>query len=428
MSDFPDQSPETAEPPLAGSPPLQGERVAFTGTLAAMTHKEAFDWVHKNGGQATQNVSRQTTMLVVGEEGWALESDGRASKKLRQVLAWNLDDGDCRVVREADWLHLIGLDERRQDVRREYTPAMLSRLLNVPVNRIRRWETIGLLRAVRSVGRLPLFDYREVTGARRIAELLESGVDENHLRNSVEALRAILPADAASVSDMPVESRAARLLYRDRRGLLEPATGQRCFEFQSETDSDSDESDVEPPPVINFPLASSHECDDALNTRSAEEWFEEGCRLLEDHQPLAAAEAFRLSLLEEPNRPSAHFYLAECLYRAGNRLGALERYYAAVEIDREFVEAWTQIGCVLAELDEPAAALDAFQFALRVHPENPDAHWHIADLLWRRDEKEKAVPHWEAYLERDADGPWAETARQRLDEATTSTDPPASRD
>lgn len=416
MSEALHQSETATDPQLADSPVLQGERVAFTGTLAAMTHREAFEWVEKTGGKATQNVSRKTTLLVVGEEGWALEPDGKASKKLRQVLAWNLDDGDCRIMREPDWLHLIGANDRRPEVQREYTPAMLSRLLNVPVNRIRRWESIGLLRATRTVGRLPLFDYREVTGARRIVELLDNGVGERSLQRSVAALRAILPENADSVSTMPVESRGAKVLYRDDIGLLEPATGQRCFEFEAKQPEADDDSDS-----MRLPIAEANGSSNGHPQRSAEEWKREGDRLLEANQPREAAEAFRLALMDRPECATTQFQLAECLYRMGNRSGAIERYYTAVERDHEFVEAWTQLGCVLAEMDDQPAALDAFRIALQIHPENADAHWHTADLLWRRDRKSQSKPHWEAYLQHDADGPWAQTARQRLDDIDSET-------
>lgn len=69
---------------LQGSPALQGERVVFTGTLASMTHQKAWEFVEQHGGQAAQHVSRQTTLLVVGEEGWPLEADGSPSVNLSQ--------------------------------------------------------------------------------------------------------------------------------------------------------------------------------------------------------------------------------------------------------------------------------------------------------------------------------------------------------
>ena len=67
-----DRSNEEAPRLEAGSSCLRGDRVSFTGTLASMTHRQAHELVAQHGGEATAHVSKQTTMLVVGEEGWPL--------------------------------------------------------------------------------------------------------------------------------------------------------------------------------------------------------------------------------------------------------------------------------------------------------------------------------------------------------------------
>ena len=420
MSDTSGEQPQSrSDAEVADSPVLLGERVVFTGTLASMTHREAFERVTRDGGDTTQNVSRQTTMLVLGEEGWPLEEDGQPSQKLLQVLQMQQSGHSCRILQEAEWLHLVGLDERRSEVRGEHTPAMLSRLLKVPVNRIRRWERMGLLQASRNVGRLPLFDYREVTGARRIAELLDSGIHENRLLSAVRILRSVLPDGAASVSEIPVVSQNAKLLYRDGRGLLDPETRQRCFDFgppAGETSDVPEDGSSAGSHAEILQLADAAVSEDEAATPESEwtaaEWFHQGCRLLEDNRPDSAVEAFRLVLMDRPGDADANFHLAESLYRQGDRHAARERFYAAVEADHEFLEAWTQLGCVNAELDESQSALDAFDVALRIHPDFADAHWHKADLLWRLGRKSESIPHWD-----DALGPWAETAQQRLEDA-----------
>jgi DNA-binding transcriptional MerR regulator len=409
MFDSPDDPRSSLNPAtLADSPVLHGERVAFTGTLASMTHREAFERVEKCGGEATSHVSRQTTMLVVGEEGWPLEADGTPSQKLLQALELQEAGLPCRIVREPEWLHLVGLDERRREVQGEYTPAMLSRLLNVPVNRIRRWERAGLLRASRRVGRMPLFDYQEVTGARRIAELLASGIREDRLQTTLYTLRSVLPDGGESVSELPLVEQNLELLYRDDRGLLEPRTRQRCFDFAPP----SDEADADDPDATNETLAFPAPGEpDAM---TSEDWFNQGCRLLEANDPQAAVEAFRTVLMEQPGEPDANFHLAEALYRLGNLSAAKERFYAAVELEHDFLEAWIQLGCLHAELEEIQSALDAFDVALRIHPDNADAHWHKADLLWGLGRAAESVPHWDACLRQDPHGPWADVARQRL--------------
>uniref|UniRef100_A0A7C4QS31 Tetratricopeptide repeat protein n=1 Tax=Schlesneria paludicola TaxID=360056 RepID=A0A7C4QS31_9PLAN len=388
----------------AAVPCLQGERVAFTGTLASMTHRRAAELVEERGGQAVAHVSQNTTLLVVGEEGWPLEPDGRPSLKLQQAQHLQQRGHPIRILSESEWLAVLRL-EPAPAARQLYTPAMLSQILNVSAHAIRRWERMGLIHAVKRVLRLPYFDYAEVTAARRLVDLLAAGADIRQLAASLRRLQTVLPNVARPLAQLELLAQGRRTLYRDAAGWIEPATGQRVFVFDEPPESDNDE-----PITISLPFASRQD----RSVWTADDWFRQGCALAEDGALTAAVEAFRLALLERPLEPDFHFHLADTLYRLGNRTGAIERYYTAVELDHDFIEAWTQLGCVLAELDDDEGAQQAFQAALDRHPDYPDAHFHLAQLLDRRGETEAALRHWQTYLRFDVRGPWAEIARQRL--------------
>jgi NAD-dependent DNA ligase len=94
---------------LQSSPVLTSEQVAFTGTLASMTHREAQELAERHGGTAKENMSRQITMLVIGEEGWPLDPDGQPSQKLRQAQDLRSQGFDIKLLKESDWLALLGL-------------------------------------------------------------------------------------------------------------------------------------------------------------------------------------------------------------------------------------------------------------------------------------------------------------------------------
>jgi tetratricopeptide (TPR) repeat protein len=399
---------------LASSPSLTGEKVSFTGTLASMTHQQAHELVESHGGTATHSVSRQTTMLVVGEEGWPLEADGHPSIKLQQVTQWQQEGAAVRIISESEWLRLVGLDGRRQEVHSLYTPAMLCQTLNVPIGTIRRWERLGLIRAVRKVYRLPYFDFSEAAGVRRLNDLLTAGVPAHQLESSLIKLRSMLPGLDRPLAQLNLLAQDAKLLVRDAHGLVEPSTGQRCFDFvppappgevialdQSPADARPERSNGKQSVFSDPP-------------RSADQWFEQGCRLLDAQETPAAIEAFRSALMSRPGSPEINFHMAEALFRSGNQAGALERYYAAVEADHDYLEAWTQIGCLHAAQGELQWALEAFSIALSVHADYPDAHWHLADVLVQLGRPEEAVAHWQKYLEYDRRGPWADQARERL--------------
>jgi tetratricopeptide (TPR) repeat protein len=437
---------ETSEPPLptpvASSPCLAGERVSFTGTLASMTHQQAHELATQHGGTATQHVSRQTTMLVVGEEGWPLEPDGHPSLNMLDASRLQQEGLPLRIVSESDWLRLLGLDGRCREVHALYTPAMLSRSLDVPIGTIRRWERLGLIRPVKKVFRLPYFDYAEAAGVRRLNELLNAGVPRAQLEASLTKLRHLLPGVDRPLAQLNLLAQDARLVARDDHGLFEPTTGQRCFDFfdgakphPAPLPSSAGASEDAAGSVIAFrgeapsssrghgPISTGEPlAGDVRMTWSAEQWFAEGCGHLDAHRAEEAIEAFRLALMDRPDSPEIHFHLAEALVRAGRTEAALERYYAAVEADHNYLEAWTQIGSLLAARGDLEPALDALQLALSVHADYADAHWHVADVLARLGRAEEAAVHWRSYLEFDTRGPWAEQARQRLEEIEAQCD------
>lgn len=394
---------------------LAGERVAFTGTLASMTHRQAAELVEQHGGTPVQGVSQQTTLLVIGEEGWPLEPDGQPSLKLQQAQAIQERGSNLRLLSESEWLSALGLASRSKS-QQLYTPAMLSQVLSVSVHDIRRWERLRLITPVRRVMRLPYFDLEEVASARRVAQFAATGVSLEHVAQSLERLQVMLPDLKHPLAQVQLLAQGREVLYRDSAGWLEPATGQRRLPFAEESAEEQavDVSEVATTDLVTIPFPSTTPVDPRSWT--ADDWFQQGRHLAEDERLAAAVEAFRAALIERPSSAEFHFHLADALYRLGRHEAAIERYYAAVEQDHDFIEAWTQLGCLLVETGELTAAREAFEIALDRHPDFPDAHFHLALLLERLQDAAAAIPHWQAYLTYDEHGPWAEIARQHLED------------
>jgi tetratricopeptide (TPR) repeat protein len=399
-----------AIPTLQSSPVLQGERVAFTGTLASMTHRQAMDLVEQLGGAAMQHVGHLTSILVVGEEGWPLEPDGLPSTKLEYARQLHEKGEPIQIISESEWLKLANIEPVERKTHQLYTPAMLCQLLSVSVHDIRRWERAGLIKAVKKVYRLPYFDFEEVESARRLCELAASGVRVDQIAASLDRLHSLLPNVIRPLAQLEVLARGiGGLVFRDSTGLIE-TTGQRLFDFDPPAvdqglDDGPSTIPIRPAPD-NHPANRQH--------WSAEEWFYEGCQLADSNEMTAAIEALRYSVVNDPLNALYHFHLADALYRQRKPEAAIERYHIAVELDHNFLEAWTQLGCVLAEVEDNAAARDAFNIALDLHPDYPDAHFHLAGVLERLGERQTAAVHWGRYLEFDQRGPWAEIARERL--------------
>jgi len=77
--------------------------VAFTGRLACMSRAEAFEVVRRYGGTPSQEVTKRTKLLIVGELGWPLLDDGRPSNKLSRATDYGIP-----VANERCFLEWIG--------------------------------------------------------------------------------------------------------------------------------------------------------------------------------------------------------------------------------------------------------------------------------------------------------------------------------
>jgi tetratricopeptide (TPR) repeat protein len=124
---------------------------------------------------------------------------------------------------------------------------------------------------------------------------------------------------------------------------------------------------------------------------------------------------YRAALAAGGPRAELCFQTAELLYRLGDLGGARERYFMAIEIDENYVEARANLGCVLAETGQHELAAAAFQGALRYHPDYADVHYHLARTLDELQRAGEAAVHWQAFLELSPDSPWAAEAHERLE-------------
>ncbi len=186
------------------------------------------------------------------------------------------------------------------------------------------------------------------------------------------------------------------ILVRQGDGLVE-AGGQLRFDFQGvelPPLAASPELESQAPPVQAAGVLRSVEdvSVSAEQMRSlAAEWEDAG-RLSE------AADLHRAAMAAAGPDPEGCFQLAELLYRQGDLSGARERYYMAIELDEDYVEARANLGCVLAETGQRELAIAAFEGALRYHPDYADAHYHLARTLDDMGHRLTAEQHWRKFL------------------------------
>lgn len=400
---------------------LADTRVALVGSFAAMAKRKAGDVVRELGGTVVQR-PEAANLVIVGEDDLPLIADADElglRGVLDQAAIRAADEGRLEVVSESQFWQRLGLleDDRAS---RSCTARMLAELLRVPISTVRCWRRQGLIEPVREVLKLEYYDFQQVQTARRLAELVASGISPQRIESQLAALRRILPEVDRPLAQLSLIAEGKHLLLRQSEGLIDSA-GQMRFDFDlaAEPPRDDAAADGRPcerrPATIPFARLVAHEIAlDAHEALSSGELLD-AAAYFEDQGDLSAAEeSLRAALAAGGPNADVCFQLAELLYRRGDLPAARERYFAAVELDENFVEARANLGCVLAELGQSDLAQAAFEGALRHHPDYPDAHYHLARLLRDAGRPAKAAPHWRAFLELSPNSPWAEEAEGEL--------------
>jgi tetratricopeptide (TPR) repeat protein len=290
-----------------------------------------------------------------------------------------------------------------------YTAAMLAELVGVQVSRVRAWQRRGWLMPVEVMHRLAYFDFTELNVARQLAALQKAGLTPQRIASNLAAIERHFPDVARPLVELDLVVDGRKLLVRRAGGLVEPG-GQLRIDFDALGPEAADEA----PATILSPglfLSRGSPLPDQAAPPQLAAWAAE----LDDAGDLrAAAEMYRAALAAGGPKPELCFQLAEVLYRSGDLPGARERYFTALELDEDYVEARANLGCVLLDLNEKELAVAAFEGALRSHEPYADVHYHLARTLDELARSEDAAPHWQRYLELAPDSPWAEEARQHV--------------
>jgi tetratricopeptide (TPR) repeat protein len=381
--------------PSSDAKTLLGHRVAVTGRLASMTRKQAAALVRAHGGRWAPSVTRETSMLVVGQDGWPLDQDGRLTRKL-QKARFLQRIRPLAILTEADLLSRLGLERPANGLRRLST-SQLSETLRVSGERIRNWVRWGLIQPVQTVNGVHYFEFQQARWAKTLCDFAASGVSPERIRRSLEHLKKWLPNVEQPLAQLAVLERDGRLVVRLPEGQLAEPTGQGLFEFTDEPTPDA--------PSVTF------------NRWTAEQWLQFGFEQEEEGLLTDAARAYRQAVLLGAPNAEACFNLGNVLYALGEKQPAVEHFRQAVRIDPGFVEAWSNLGTALSDLGQQKEAIAALERALHLHPLYADAHYNLGDILDQLGREREALPHWQAYVRSDPTSRWGKYARQRLDKA-----------
>jgi len=349
--------------------PLQ-RSVAFTGRLASMKREEAFVLVRKQGGTPRRGLTKKTAILVVGELGWPLLPDGKPSKSLSLAKSFGI-----AVASERQFLEWAG-KAIPSDQARTYSAAQIASLSGLPREVIDELTAFGLLD-----GRADRYGFRDLTAARQLDELFQSGVRLSTITKSLSAIRKWLPE--AALSNLKLYPAAADAILVEQLKGRTDQTGQ-----------------------FVLPVGEAQEDADAL--------FEEAQAAEEVRDVETAQRLYRKVMRMDPKDPAAAFNLGNLLRSMGRKVEAEAAYRAATKSDPDFAEAWYNLGDMLDDQGQCDKAVACLTRALEADPNYADAVFNLGLLHQRKERLADAAACWRRYLALDKDSDWAPRARQAL--------------
>lgn len=379
----------SADTPAAPLDVLTGRRVRLVGRFVGVLKREAAAAVERRGGVVDDATP---DLVVIGESATAADRE-------RAVQEAAASSAECWS--ESELWRRLGLVESDADVRRLYSPAMLADLVGAPLAAVKHWARRGAIRPVCWVQRLAYFDFEEARVAQLLAELLSAGRSLLAIDTLVDRLTVAYRAYDRPLAELQLVIEDGELMVRGELPLRD-VSGQRRFDFDESSDEAADD---DAPTVLRM---------DALADAEPASQRERAWRLHDEGSLVDAIEAWRLALLESTPTAEDHFVLADWLYAAGQPAAARERYYAALEVDPDHLEARVNLGCVLSDLGEHQLAIAAIRGAIDQHEAYADAHFHLARVHEKQGDHEAAAPHWRRFLELAPESPWAQEARDGL--------------
>ena len=344
--------------------------VAFTGRLACMSRAEAFEVVRRHGGTPSQEVTKRTKLLIVGELGWPLLDDGRPSNKLSRATDYGIP-----VANERCFLEWIG-KAVPASVHKTYSADQIASLSKLSIDMILKLAQLGLLDE-----RGGRFGFRDLASARQIAKLLADGVRLSEIIRAVSQIRKWLPD--VGLANVRLHARPHYSLEIEQPGGRTDQHGQ-------------------------FVLA----VDQSQN--NPDDLFERAQAAEEVGDVAEAERLYRILMNSDPTDASAPFNLGNVLRADGRYVEAEAALRAATRVDPTFADAWYNLSDLLDEQVRVEAAIECLRTALRVAPDYADAMFNLALLLQRTNQYTEAANYWRRYLASDCQSDWATRARRSL--------------
>jgi len=267
-----------------------------------------------------------------------------------------------------------------------YRTRDVARLLGVSEARVRGWARAGLVEPRRGRRGELRFRFQDLVLLRAAAGLTAARVGPGRVRRALARLRRQLPA-GHELASMSIAADGRQVVVSDGRSRWQPESGQVLLDFEVR-----DVASRAAPLLRREPAGLD-----------AESWYQWGCDL-EDGAPEQAREAYRRALRLDPGHAHARLNLGRLLHEAGDAAAAEAEYRGALAARPGDATALFNLGVALGDQGRSEEALEAYERALESDPGLADAHHNAAALCERIGRRAAAIRHLRACRRLEGEG------------------------
>jgi len=265
--------------------------------------------------------------------------------------------------------------------------ADVAKLLGVTPRRVRDMARAELCRANRRGARY-LFSFQDIVLLRAAHGLIGQRVPTRRVRQAMRHLRRQLEP-GRPLSAVRVFADGRQVVVRDGRSAWEPDTGQMMLLF--------DVGELARAAGVVVPV-KPRPTKEKKHRRgeSAEVLFERGLHL-EESDPKAAREAYRLALEIDPELSDACVNLGRLLHEEGQVAEAAALYRRALARATGDPVAHYNLALALEDQGDERGAIAHYHHAIEADETFADAHFNLGRLLERAGKRKQAMEHLLAY-------------------------------
>ena len=267
-----------------------------------------------------------------------------------------------------------------------YSAREVARLLGLPVSRVHSYVRAGFLKPARGPKRELTFSFQDVVVLRTAKELVRSRIAPARVKRILKQLASDLP-EGRSLAGMTIVAAGTRVVARAGGLSWNPESGQRLFDFDVAELAESAE------PIVRRAAALARSSETELD---ADAWYEMGVHL-EVAAPDDARDAYRRALELAPNHADAHVNLGRLLHERGELAAAEEQYRAALASRPESVDAAFNLGVVLEDCGRSDEAVGVYERLVKRERGCADAHFNLARLYERSGRTIASLRHLKEY-------------------------------